>query len=243
MLTAETRIRVKAPLPLPQNATRLALTGDTKIRLSQIVDLAQDKTCGKGTVHRWKSDGKLHEKTAHGWRLLNTEYEPRENESESKKNEKKERPKKIISQKDYDEFIDNMFNGTIPKDQTVVRLPAMKPKLMEKLGLDKNANFLFDTRYKHVGPVRKAKEGQDLRKEEYKLIPTVIKKANRAILEKNGNFRIVFRDFQNPDKLNKLIFSKLDDGNCIINISKVDKLNAYHKKINRTVGEGVAPSI
>ena len=39
MLTAETRIRVKAPLPFPQNATRPALTGDTKIRLSQIVDL------------------------------------------------------------------------------------------------------------------------------------------------------------------------------------------------------------
>ena len=90
MLAAETRIRVKAPLLLPQKATRPPLTGDTKIRLSQIVDLAQDKTCGKGTVHRWKSDGKLHEKTAHGWRLLNTEYEPRENESESKKNEKAE---------------------------------------------------------------------------------------------------------------------------------------------------------
>lgn len=39
MLTAETRIRVEAPLPLPQKATRPALTGDTKIRLSQIVDL------------------------------------------------------------------------------------------------------------------------------------------------------------------------------------------------------------
>lgn len=39
MLTAETRIRVKAPLPLPQKATRPPLSGDTKIRLSQIVDL------------------------------------------------------------------------------------------------------------------------------------------------------------------------------------------------------------
>ena len=37
MLTAQTRIRVKAPLPLPR---RRELTGETRIRLSQIVDLA-----------------------------------------------------------------------------------------------------------------------------------------------------------------------------------------------------------
>ena len=65
MLAAETRIRVKAPLPLPQKATRPSLTGDTKIRLSQIV---KDKHSGDpvGTTRTWK-DGKEHIKTEHGW--------------------------------------------------------------------------------------------------------------------------------------------------------------------------------
>ena len=64
MLTAQTRIRVKAPLPLPQKATRPPLTGDTKIRLSQIV---KDKHNNYkiGEVAQWK-DG-MHKKTAHGW--------------------------------------------------------------------------------------------------------------------------------------------------------------------------------
>ena len=62
-LTAETVIRIKAPLPLPQKAARPPLTGDTKIRLSQIVDLkdlalemAQDEAAPEGAVHHW-SDG------------------------------------------------------------------------------------------------------------------------------------------------------------------------------------------
>ena len=60
-LSGSTIIRVKRPRP--------ALTGDTRLRLSQIVDLAafvkdyRDRT-PTGTVRRW-SDGKLHEKTKH----------------------------------------------------------------------------------------------------------------------------------------------------------------------------------
>ncbi len=59
-LTAETRIRVRAPLPLPH---KRELTGETRIRLSQIKDLkdwalemAQDEAAPEGTVHHW-SDG------------------------------------------------------------------------------------------------------------------------------------------------------------------------------------------
>lgn len=59
-LTAETRIRVRAPLPLSR---KRELTGDTRIRLSQIVDLkdwalefTQDEAAPEGTVHHW-SDG------------------------------------------------------------------------------------------------------------------------------------------------------------------------------------------
>lgn len=67
MLTAETRIRVKAPLPLPQKVTRPPLTGDTKVRLSQIVGDKHSKY-RVGETAQWK-DG-LHEKTAHGWKKV-----------------------------------------------------------------------------------------------------------------------------------------------------------------------------
>ena len=67
MLTAQTRIRIKAPLQLPRQRT---LTGETRIKLSQIVDLAdwtKDKHSNYkiGEVAQWK-DG-IHKKTAHGW--------------------------------------------------------------------------------------------------------------------------------------------------------------------------------
>ena len=66
-LTADTIIRVKAPLPLPR---KRELTGDTRIRLFQIKDLAtwtKDKHSNYkiGEVAQWK-DG-MHKKTAHGW--------------------------------------------------------------------------------------------------------------------------------------------------------------------------------
>ncbi|MBO7612926.1 MAG: hypothetical protein J6S81_03815 [Treponema sp.] len=59
-LTADTIIRVRAPRPEPR---KRELTGDTRIRLSQIVDLkdwalemAQDEAAPEGAVHHW-SDG------------------------------------------------------------------------------------------------------------------------------------------------------------------------------------------
>ena len=59
-LTADTIIRVRRPRPEPR---KRELTGDTRIRLSQIVDLkdwalemAQDEAAPEGAVHHW-SDG------------------------------------------------------------------------------------------------------------------------------------------------------------------------------------------
>ncbi|MBO6100109.1 MAG: hypothetical protein J6P07_02090 [Spirochaetaceae bacterium] len=59
-LTADTIIRVRRPRPEPR---KRELTGDTRIRLSQIADLkdwalemAQDEAAPEGTVHHW-SDG------------------------------------------------------------------------------------------------------------------------------------------------------------------------------------------
>lgn len=87
MLTAETRIRVKAPLPLPQNATRPALTGDTKIRLSQIADLAafiNDFKDGDVTTH---ADGSMWKRDAPGkWHKIKKDKYTRQAEEEYKKN-------------------------------------------------------------------------------------------------------------------------------------------------------------
>ena len=89
-LTAETIIRVKAPLPLPR---KRELTGETRIRLSQIVDLkdlvlemAQDEAAPEGTVHHW-SDGD-HIKKNGKWvpvqKNLQKQEEPRERQLASK---------------------------------------------------------------------------------------------------------------------------------------------------------------
>ena len=92
-LTAETRIRVRPSLPLPR---KRELTGDTRIRLSQIVDLkdwalemAQDEAAPEGAVHHW-SDGdhvkkngkwvpvqkKTQKQEKHAERQLATRYSP-----------------------------------------------------------------------------------------------------------------------------------------------------------------------
>lgn len=85
---------------------------------------------------------------------------------------------------------------------------------------------------------------QDLRKEEYKEIPNVIKNAKQAILEKGtGDFKLLFPDKQNPNKVNKIILSKMNRGNFIVTVGKVDKGNAYEPQKIKVVGEGVAPSI
>lgn len=66
------------------------LTGSTRIRLSQIIDLktwCMDKHSAAklGDVRRW-DDGMLHEKIAHGWRLLpgGTDYDVKVNHAEEK---------------------------------------------------------------------------------------------------------------------------------------------------------------
>ena len=233
----------------------MRLTADTKIRLSQIVDLKdwhaqliQDKHGPKvetGTVRRW-SDGKLHEKTNNGWRVVphNKEYNVVRNKSEEKKNRKTPTPSAQSSQKQFDDFVDELFlnpHNTKPK---AIRLPDMSRYLKKQLGIDKNTSFIFSSRYFHISPARKATENQELRKDEYKQIPQVIKNAKQAILtRKNGGFKLLFKDTQNPDKINKIIFNKTNRGNFIINVSKVDKYNAYDPKTEKVVGEGVAPSI
>lgn len=245
-LTADTIIKIKS--------TRPELTGDTKIRLSRVIGLKEwhdyliqdfrDKTA-TGTVRRW-ADGKLHEKTDKGWRVLphHREYNVVRNKKEEKKNRKNPQPSGVATQQQFDNFIDELFNNPHLREPKAVRMPDLNRKLSKQIGIDKNTSFIFSSRYFHVSPARKAAEGQDLRKEEYKEIPSIIKNAKQAILtQNNGGFKLLFADKKDPDKVNKLIFNKTDRGNFVINVSKVDKRNAFDNKKEKVVGEGVAPSI
>lgn len=245
-LTADTIIKIKS--------TRPELTGDTKIRLSRVIGLKEwhdhliqdfrDKTA-TGTVRRW-SDGKLHEKTDKGWRVLPhyREYNVAQNKHEDKKNRKTPQPSGVATQKQFDNFIDELFNNPQLREPKAVRLPDLNRKLMKQIGLDKNTSFIFSSRYMHISPARKGQRNQDLRKEEYKEIPNVIKNAKQAILEKGtGDFKLLFPDKQNPNKVNKIILSKMNRGNFIVTVGKVDKGNAYEPQKIKVVGEGVAPSI
>lgn len=233
----------------------MKLTADTKIRLSQIVDLKEwhaqlvlDKHGPKvqtGTVRRW-ADGKLHEKTNNGWKVVayNKEYNVVRNTKEEKKNRKTPQPSAEVTQKQFNDFVDDLFVNPHLDKPKAVRLPDMSRHLKKQLGIDKNTAFIFSSRYFHISPARKAGEGQDLRREEYKQLPEFIRNAKQAILtRKNGGFKLLFKDSQNPDKVNKIIFNKTNRGNFIINVSKVDKRNGFDPKTEKVVGEGVAPSI
>lgn len=252
-LTGATKIRIKGLLPLPR---KRELTGDTRIRLSQIKDLKdwreklikdyRDPT-PTGTVRRW-TDGKLHEKTNKGWRVLphNKENNVINNSNEEKRNRKIPSPSGVATQKQFNRFVDELFKNPKLREPRAVRLPDVNRKLKKQIGIDKNTSFIFSTRYHHISPQRKAAEGkgQDLRIEEYKELPEIIKNAKQAILTRNnGGFKLLFADKKDPGKVNKIIFNKTNRGNYIINVSKVDKYNGFDPKTEKVVGEGVAPSI
>lgn len=228
------------------------LTANTKIRLSQIRDLwtwryTQDKHSGAkiGDVRRWK-DGRLHEKTTHGWRVLSEsgKYNIRTNTKEEKKNKKNHIPARQVTQQEFSKIIDKLFIDTKMRTPEAVKLPQLNRALMKQIGLDRTDTFVFNTRFHHISPARKAEENQLMTKEEYKKIPEVVKNAKFAILDKkSGNFKIVFKDENNPDKYNKLVFGKTNNGNFLVTLGKVDKRNIYDKKTEKIVGTGVAPVI
>ena len=230
------------------------LTGSTRIRLSQIFDLkvwhdflVEDKHSAAkvGDVRRW-GDGMLHEKTSHGWRVLpgGSDYDVKINPAEEKKNKKLSTPVRPATEQEFSDFIDRLEKDSHTKEPESIQLPYMNRKLMRQIGLPSNANFIFNTRYWHISPERKSSEEQELRPEEYKQIPSVIKNARSAILTKgSGNFKLIFPDKKNPDKYNKIIFSKIDRGNYVVTLGKVDKRNIIDWKNEKTVGAGVPPTI
>lgn len=105
------------------------LTGDTRIRLSQIKDLKawhrqmiDDGRYKIGTVNRW-NDGKLHEKTVHGWRVLPTNgsaYEPgtrtTQNKSFSGYNRTQEERKQSLIKSSPIEISTSAYKGKTEKE-------------------------------------------------------------------------------------------------------------------------------
>ena len=124
-LTAQTRIRVRAPLPLPR---KRELTGDTKLRLSQIVDLkdlvlemAQDEAAPEGAVHHW-SDGDHIKK--------NGKWVPVQNQNEGKENTMASNGKaNNISLTRA--FFDKHYNGKIPKTDAEIKQFIKDAKAVE----------------------------------------------------------------------------------------------------------------
>lgn len=227
-LTADTIIRVKASRP--------PLTGDTRIRLRQIKDLAdwvKDKhdNARPGEVRRW-ADGKLHQKTQHGWRVVPNSQDYELKEHKEPKTRKKV-SKEITTQRDFDDFVEKLYNGDYEHAPTTIHLPNMNKGLLKTLGIDDNTQFIFKSNYYHISPERKAKEKQELTKEEYKKIPEAIRKAKTAYFDKqNHNFFITFEDEADPEKMNKVVFNKTKSGNYLVTLGKVNKKEGIDKTKN-----------
>ncbi len=207
------------------------ITPDTKIKLSQIKRLITDKHSKDqvGTVRRW-SDNKLHEKTSHGWKVVanNKEYEIKEYKEEKSR---KDLSPKITTQKQFNIFVDNLFNKNYKEAVSTIHLPQIDRKLLKQLGIKDNTQFIFKARYPHINPQRKANEGQALREEEYKAIPNAIKNAKEAYIDKeNHNFFIIFQDLKDNSMVNKIVFNKTIKGNYLVTIGKVNKKESMNKK-------------
>lgn len=213
------------------------LTGDTRIRLSQIKDLKAwiyDYThANVGEVRRW-ADGKLHEKMKHGWRVVphGKDYDLKEYSAPRST----KHVRKIASQTEFDGFVEQLFNGDYEPMPKAVRLPGMNKSLSRSLGVDENTQFIFKAKYGHVGPVRKGSSDQLMTKEEYKQIPEVIRNAKSAYIDKEKhNFFILFDDKKDPEKTNKLGFNKTPRGNYLVTLAKVNRRDELASRENLLV--------
>lgn len=210
----------------------LRIQGRKKIKL-----LTQDKHSNDkiGTVRRWKSDGKLHIKKAYGWEVLpnEKEYELKEySDPKSRKNVKA----RIITQTEYNDFVEKLFNRDYKNSPPTIHLPKLNKGLLYSLGLNENTQFIFTANYPHINPTRKAGEGQAPRKEEYKKIPQVIETTKTAYIDKEKrNFFILFNDDTDSKMVNKLVFNKCKNGNYLVTLGKVNKKDELASRENLLV--------
>lgn len=239
-LTADTRILVRTPRKTP---AKKPLTGDTRIRLDRIIglkewheQLIQDKHSGDkiGTIRRW-TDGKLHIKKAHGWDVVSNQSEYSLKEMNPPK-KVENLPKKPTAEKEYSDFVDNLFKQNYRDMPNYIRFPDINKKLAYQLGITDKTQFIYKEAYKHINPVRKSDEEQSLTKGEYLLIPLVLKQAKKAYFDpKRKNYIITFKDFNNPKKVNKIILERTSKGSYIVTVSKVNKKDDSVLKKSRPI--------
>lgn len=234
-LTGSTIIRVRRPRPEPR---KRELTGDTRIRLSQIKDLREwvedYRHANPGDVRRW-ADGKLHIKRNHGWQVVTNpeEYLPKEMTPPGKI---KKFPKEVTTEKEYKEFVDNLFKRNYKDMPNYIHFPDINKKLAFQLGITDKTQFIYKEDYKHINPARKGDEEQSLSKGEYLLIPKVLKQAKKAYFDPvRKNYIITFKDANNPKKVNKIVMEKTPKGSYIVTASKVNKKDDIVLKKSRPI--------
>ena len=231
VLTADTKIRVKTPRKTP---VKKSLTGDTHIRLDKIIGLKEWHEQLIQDKRRW-ADGKLHVKMKHGWRTVSN-YQDYELKEVNKNKAVKKLQKTETTQQEFDDFVEKLFNKDYQNTPNTIHLPKINKGLAKTLNLKDNTQFIYKEEYKHINPYRKNEEEQGLTKEEYKMIPEVIRKAKTAYMDKaNKNFYLAFEDKNDPDKINKIVFNKTPKGNYIVTVGKVNKKDELTNKKNLPV--------
>ena len=142
---------------------------------------------------------------------------------------------KVVSSRQFNEIVDLLFEGRYKDLPNIIRLPNIDKNLAEKLGLQRRRVYLFKDALTHIRPGRKARYGQALREEEYKMIPNVIREAKEVFIDRvKHNFQIVFSDQKDINKINKIIFNKDKEGNYLVTIGKVDR-GSEVKNIKKSV--------
>lgn len=180
------------------------------------------------------------------WQPVSTTYKLKERNELTKMAKKRDiESYPIISLKKFCKQVDLMYAGGIENEKkikNIIRLPDLNIYLARQLGITSKCYFTKN-RMTHCRPSRKETYDQALRIEEFKRIPKVIQNSKILYYDKmNKNFFIPFRDRENPQKVNKIVFNKDKRGNYSLSVGKVELSNLdenYYKK----VGVGVAPTI
>lgn len=153
-------------------------------------------------------------------------------------------PQEKISQKAFENFIDDVFSGdkTIyQKTPNIVYLGDLNSKLSNILKLNTAKIYFLRKNLLHNRPQRKSEYGQDLPIEIFKNMPTIIETAQNIYIDKiHSNFFIAnLLD----DGLAIFSFNKDKDGNFVVHTKKVRDDFIKNKNIIKVSPTGVAPVI
>lgn len=149
----------------------------------------------------------------------------------------------VCSDSDFSSYVDMMFSKDYRKIPNIIRLPNLNGKLTQKLHLADVCCYMQKNRFYHINPQRKGSYGQDLRIDEYKQIPQIVRNSKGALFDKeHKNFMLVSQDRQDAEKVNCISFNKDMNGNYLITVGKKEKGSLLGTAFS-VVKAGVAPAI